>query len=242
MSIELEICVTSVEGAIAAERARATRIELCSPESLPVGGVTPSHGLIHAVRNAVSIPVHVLIRPRAGGFVYDQHEAQVIEHDIVMVAELRCEGVVIGALTDAKRVDLKLMSRWISAARNKAVTFHRAFDDLEDQVAGLEDVIKLGCSRILTSGGKQSAAEPAARKRLQRLIGLAGERIIIMPGAGLSPANIGTVVEATGAKAIHASCKRTLTTQDQGHSLFAADRWVTDEETVRQMVEILKDY
>jgi copper homeostasis protein len=240
MPIELEICVTSVEGAVAAERAGATRIELCA--CLEVGGITPSFALIQAVHDAVSIPVHVLVRPRAGGFVYDHDEAQVIKRDIKVIAKMGCSGIVIGALTAANRVDLSLTSDWVSAAQGLAVTFHRAFDDLEDQVAGLEHVIECGCSRILTSGGHQSAADPAAREQLKKLVDLAGNRIIIMPGAGLTPANIGMHVEETGAKAIHASCKRTLTVEDQGPSLFAVSRCVTDEETVRQMVENLKDY
>ena len=239
MPIEFEVCVTSLEGAIAAENAGATRIELCS--SLECGGITPSYGLIKAVRQKLSIPVHVLVRPRAGDFIYSETELQIMHDDVAAAGNLQCAGVVIGALTDKHRVHIEATTRLVKFASSlrMTATFHRAFDDLEDQVRGLEGVIKCGCRRVLTSGGGISAADHDSVEQLKKLVELAGDRTIIMPGAGINPINVRAVVSETGAKAIHASCKKTIGAEEQHQSLFTQPQWVTDETIVRQMVQHL---
>lgn len=238
--IELEVCVASVEGAVSAEKGGATRIELCS--ALEVGGLTPSYGLIAAVKAAIKIPVHVLIRPRAGGFVYSENERDVISRDIGVAAVLKCEGVVLGALTPDGRVNAEVVRAWTIMAHENdmKVTFHRAFDDLADQSSGLQDIISCQCDRLLTSGGKSSAAESEAIERLHQLVQNPDNSIIIMPGAGITPDNVRSIVVQTHARAIHASCKR-QTIEGEKKGLFAVTQWTTDEETVRQMHKILSE-
>lgn len=241
MTIDLEVCATSRDSAIAAQAAGATRIELCS--LLEVGGITPSYGLIATVREAVQIPIHVLIRPRTGGFVYTEGELSIIERDIDAVGELKCEGVVIGCLTAEGRVDTIRTQALVRRARRWGitVTFHRAFDDLVDQLEGLEDVVSTGCDRILTSGGRQSVADPAAKARMKALVDQAAGRIKVMPGAGINVDNVASIVEETDVDEVHASCKRTVAMGEQEKSLFANERWETDEGTVRDMVRRLED-
>ena len=197
-----EACCTSLEAVLAAERTGAQRVELC--ERLEVGGVTPSEPLLRSVLAATHLPVNVLVRPRGGDFVYTEEETQAMLEGIRLCRELGVNGVVIGALTSAGEVDLPLMRRLIAAARPLSVTFHRAFDETADPLAALEDVIALGCDRLLTSGHAPDAF--TGRALIGELVRRAAGRIVVMAGCGVRPGNIAEIARACAAPEYHSSC------------------------------------
>ncbi|WP_368564325.1 copper homeostasis protein CutC [Pseudoxanthomonas sp. UTMC 1351] len=205
----LEIAANSLASALAAQAGGASRIELCT--ALELGGLTPSPGQIALVREKLSIPMHVLVRPRAGDFAYTGEEHATILADIAHCAAAGCDGVVVGALTADGDVDVARCREFVSAAGQLDLTFHRAIDVCRDPAAALEAVIGFGFTRVLSSGGAASAMEGSAN--LRRLIEQAAGRIEIMPGAGIDAANIGALMAATGAREFHASAKRTLPTR-----------------------------
>ena len=202
----LEICAGSVESAIAARDGGAQRIELCA--ALEVGGVTPSAGLIAEARKIEGLVLNVIIRPRGGDFLYNEHEAACMEQDIRTCRELGVDGVVIGALTAEGDIDTTLCGRLIKAANGMSVTFHRAFDMCRDPKEALGQLISLGCHRVLTSG--QAATAEAGIQLLKELVQLAGERIIIMPGCGVNSGNAARILKETGATEIHASARKSV--------------------------------
>ncbi|MBP2703773.1 copper homeostasis protein CutC [Microbispora sp. RL4-1S] len=200
MSLTYEICIDSTAGALAAEQAGAHRVELCA--ALFEGGLTPTLGTVEATLEAVSsIRVHVIIRPRGGDFVFDRHEIAAMERDVAAVREAGAHGVVIGALTSGGEVDEEVAKRLIGAAEGLPVTFHRAFDMAADPFGALETLAGLGVDRVLTSGQDSTALEGAPL--IASLVERAGDRLVIMPGGGITPRNVARVVEATGAKEIH---------------------------------------
>ena len=200
----LEICTGSMAGALAAREGGARRIELCA--ALEVGGITPSAGLIAAVREISGMQLHVLIRPRGGDFLYDEYEAKCMEHDIRLCHKLGVDGVVIGALTAEGDIDVALCRRLVGAAEGMSITFHRAFDMCRNPEQALEDLIELGCHRLLTSG--QAATALGGATLIRRLVQQAAGRIILMPGCGVNSTNAAEILEATGAAEIHASARR----------------------------------
>lgn len=200
----LEVAANSLASARAAQSGGAGRIELCT--ALELGGLTPSHGEIALVRELVQLPLYVLIRPRAGDFLYGEHELATMRRDIEVCAALGCDGVVFGVLDVDGHVDMAACRGLAAAAGRMGITFHRAFDLARDPAQALEDVIALGAERVLTSGGARSALEGAGpiRERIAQARG----RVIVMPGAGITPANIAQVAALTGAVELHASAKR----------------------------------
>lgn len=202
MNYFIEACCPSLESARHAVLSGAGRIELC--ERLEVGGVTPSVQLIwESLQVAGSVPVNVLIRPREGDFMYSEEEVSRMLESIRQCRELGVNGVVVGALKADGSVDRETLQRLMAAAGPLSVTFHRAFDEARDLKAALEDIIGLGALRILTSGGKATAYE--GRFVLRELVKQAAGRIVIMPGCGINPGNIGEIAAVTGASEYHGS-------------------------------------
>ncbi|MGY8563174.1 copper homeostasis protein CutC [Paracidovorax citrulli] len=199
----LEIASNSVASALAAQQGGADRIELF--DNLAEGGTTPSHGSIAVARERLQIPLFVLIRPRPGDFRYDALETEIMLRDIAQCRQLGCDGVVIGALDAAGDIDVPLCRDLVAAAGPLGVTFHRAFDAARDLPAALEQVIALGCQRVLSSGGQASAQ--AGSDMLARLVTQAGDRLAVMAGAGISPENITDIATTTGCRELHASAK-----------------------------------
>jgi copper homeostasis protein len=237
----LEIAANSLASAQAAQDGGASRIELCT--ALELGGLTPSPGQIARVRDNLSIPMHVLVRPRAGDFAYTDEEHATMLADIGHCAAAGCDGVVVGALTADGDVDVARCAELVSAAGKLDLTFHRAIDVCRDPSAALEAVIGLGFKRVLSSGGAANAMEGSAN--LRRLIEQAAGRIGIMPGAGIDARNIGALIAATGAGEFHASAKRTLPTRMRFTPTdalgMAGGETRSDATEVRRLVEALRD-
>jgi copper homeostasis protein len=202
----LEISVESLEAATAAERGGADRVELCG--NLSIGGVTPDTEIIRVVRAQVHIPIFSMIRPRAGDFVYSDAEFSEMRSSINDAKESEMNGVVLGVLRKDRRVDVERARELVEFARPLPVTYHRAFDEAIDLRQALEDVIEAGAKRILTSGGAKSALEGAAV--LANLIEAAEERVVIVPGAGISSANIAEVARRTRAREFHSGLSAAL--------------------------------
>jgi copper homeostasis protein len=235
----LEIAANSLDSALAAQAGGADRIELCA--ALEVGGLTPSHAQIAMTRERMRIPLYVLIRPRAGDFVYSDAECETMLRDIETCVSLGCDGVVLGVLDADGGVDTARCRTLIAAAKGVGVTFHRAIDVSRDPLQALDDVIALGCERVLSSGAQPSAI--AGASLLREMVSHAGERIVVMPGAGIDAGNLGALREATGAREFHASAKRVLASamRHVPASLGMEGGEIrTDVDEVRRMVEVLR--
>jgi len=195
----IEVCVDSVASAAAAERGGAARVELCS--SLLEGGVTPSAGLIEAVRAKISIGLQVIIRPRGGDFCYTEEEIDVMSRDIVTAKNLGADGVVLGALNADGNVNVDSTRRLVELARPLNVTFHRALDMSADLFRALEDVCDIGVERLLTSGGERTCLQGA--ETIAKLARAARGRIKIMAGGSIGHNDALTIIERTGVSEIH---------------------------------------
>ncbi len=207
--ILIEICVDSVASAQAAERGGAQRVELCS--DLLEGGITPSLGLLEAVRAGISIPLHTIIRPRGGDFCYSEEEFEVMRRDIALAKSAGADGVVLGVLDLSGRVDISRTRQLIELARPMSVTFHRAFDVSADLHQSLEDVCDAGADRILTSGGEQDAI--TGIDMIAKLVQSSRARISIMAGSGITAKTVPQILERTGVHEIHAGLATPVTNQ-----------------------------
>ena len=196
-----EVCLQSVDGAIAAEAGGAKRVELCA--ALVEGGLSPSLGAIQACRAAVSIDIMVMIRPRGGDFLYSPAELDSMAKDIEYCKNLGVNGVVFGLLQPDGQIDLENTRRLVELARPLEVTFHRAFDVAKDPLASLEKLIELGVDRVLTSG--QEATVPEGLPLIKSLVKQSEGRIGILPGCGVTPDNVAEIVQSTGVKEFHAT-------------------------------------
>jgi copper homeostasis protein len=244
--ILLEVCVDSIDSALAADRGGADRIELCS--SLLEGGLTPSPGVISTVLGKVSLSVFVMIRPRGGDFCYSDDEFKAMEQDVLTAKQLGADGVVFGILTEEGRVDIDRSQRLVDLARPLKVTFHRAFDMSRDLSEALEDLIRLRVDRVLTSGGEQNVE--LGQSMISNLQRQAKDRIIVMAGAGITENNVGQLVSITRVREIHASLKSSLPGpmryRNERISMGAVkgqeyERLVAIEEKVRSLLAVLSD-
>ncbi len=198
--LKIEIACFNLESALLAEKVGADRIELCEDYSL--GGITPSEVTIIEARKKISIPVYVMIRPRGGNFVYTDKEFELMKAQIIFCREKGMDGVVLGILDKDSRVDKDRCRELVRLAKKIPVTFHRAFDEVDNSFRALGEIIDCGFSRILTSGKQSSAIVGAAL--ISRLIEKSGNRIIIMPGGGVRGNNISELLK-TKAKEFHSA-------------------------------------
>jgi copper homeostasis protein len=227
MPIKLEICAQSITSALIAQEGGADRIELCA--ALELGGLTPSYALILAAKQRLSIPIHVLIRPRAGDFTYSDDEYALIKQDILFCREQGVEGVVVGVLDETHELDKEKMAELRDLARPMDITCHRAIDRTPDPSVSLAVLMDLGYDRVLTSGGAENVA--LGSDKLADMVRLASDTIEVMPGGGVTVENILSLLEKTGASDIHLSAK---------HFLTDKNCWETDLAEVKKVVAILK--
>lgn len=243
-NIVFELCAETIDACLAARDGGADRIELCS--ALSEGGLTPSHGLIHAAVDSSGLPVHVLIRPRGGDFVYSPAEIAVMCADIEHVKSSGAAGVVLGLLHPDSTVDIAGTAAMVAIARPMQVTFHRAFDVTAALDQALEDVIASGCDRVLTSGGERDVV--AGASSLAALVEQAGGRIEIAVGGGLRIQNAASLSQTIGARHFHGSLRRKIA----GNGLStAADNvedtdspafeYTVDADEIRTMIDLLQN-
>jgi len=199
--ISIEVCVEGIGSALTAFKAGASRIELC--DNLLQGGTTPSSGTLRALRKKTDKDIFVLIRPRAGDFLYSNDEFEVLCEDIRIAKSEGANGIVSGALMADGRIDKVKTARMIEEAHPLPFTFHRAFDVCRDPFEAMEDLIVLGVARILTSGQKPTAQEGLSC--LKALIEKSNGRIIILPGSGIRAKNILQIMHQSGAHEFHVS-------------------------------------
>ena len=241
-----EICLDSVESAIAAQQGGAGRVELC--DNLLEGGTTPSAGTIALARKHIDIDLNVIIRPRGGDFCYSDVEFEVMKYDIEEAKRLGANGVVIGLLNPDGSVEVARTRILVGLARPMSVTFHRAFDMTCDPHAALETLVELGVDRILTSGQENSALE--GLDLITDLVRQAGDRIIIMPGGGITERNIKKIEAQSGVTEIHVlsvvSLESLMTFRNprcfMGGELRPPEfaRMVTDPNRVRDFVQAVQ--
>lgn len=205
---KFEICANSVESCLAAQEGGADRVELCA--GIPEGGTTPSYGEIKLARKLLTkTKLHVIIRPRGGDFLYTPLELERMEEDIRICRELGVDGVVFGCLTEEGEIDREVNRRLVELARPMSVTFHRAFDRTADPMKALEDIISLGCNRILTSGQQPKAIDginllAQLEKKLKEY---PLPPIQLLAGSGVNEENIRQIFDATGIHEYHFSAR-----------------------------------
>ena len=233
--VKLEICANSSFSALQAQLGGASRVELC--QNLENGGTTPSHAQIKLTRAALDIGLHVLVRPRAGDFLYNEAEFQEILTDIAFCKEQNCDGVVVGILNADGSIDIERNALLLAHAKPMTVVFHRAFDRCKDPMQALQDIITLGFDRILTSGLRDTAVQ--GRDLIKSLIEQADNRIEIMPGSGVNEDNMIALLEYTQAKSIHSSAKTVIASKMNFHNPELAGMDEPTMQTSRTMVETL---
>lgn len=200
---QFEICTNSVESCLAAQAGGAHRVELCA--GIPEGGTTPSYGEIAVARELIDIKLHVIIRPRGGDFLYSPLEIKTMLKDIETARKAGADGVVLGCLTAEGDVDVIAMRELMNATQGLSVTFHRAFDVCRHPEEAMEEIIKLGCDRILTSG--QQATAECGIPLLKALHEQAGGRIVLLAGCGVNEKNIARIATQTGISEFHFSAR-----------------------------------
>ncbi len=248
MNYNVEICCFSVQDIINAQNGGATRVELCADKFS--GGTTPSYGYVKWVVSCADIKVSMMIRPRGGDFVYSDEELKVMADDIDAAADIGVDCVVFGVIDQRGFLDCEAPSRLVEQAKkhNMEITFHRAFDVIQQPEEALEQLKQMGVTRVLTSGQRATVVEGA--KFIAKLIELAGDDIIIMPGGELNESNVDRMLEI-GAREVHARIEKNIKTEvpwpDNGVKMGAADCddtliSVIDEERVRILVNKVKSF
>ncbi len=233
----LEICAFSLDACTKAELAGANRIELCAGPN--EGGTTPAYSLIKKACEILSIPIVPIIRPRGGNFNYSPDEFEMMIEDVKMSKKLGCFGVALGVLNRDNTVDKERMKKLIQAAAPMQVTFIRAFDLTPDPFEALNDLIDVGCNRVLTSG-QQLKAENGTNL-LKELIQKAGDAISIMPGSGINPSNLNILMESTGAFEFHASA-RSVSSNEQLNEFGFGHSVSCHFEAIKQMRNLIDDF
>ncbi len=243
--IIFELCAESIQACLAAREGGADRIELCT--ALSEGGLTPSHGLTREAVLRSGLPVHVLLRPRSGDFLYTDDEFTLMREDLLHARALGASGFVLGILRTDGTVDIERTRELVDLAAPLEITFHRAFDYTASLELALEDVIATGCRRVLTSGGERDVL--AGADRLSRLVELAAGRIEIAVGGGLRIKDAAALARATDASHFHGSLRRSEASRMQHESLWVledADQvdgtslFVVDAADVRAMIGSLR--
>ena len=182
----IEVCAESYEYAVKAEKAGADRVELC--KDLHLDGLTPDYESVKRTIDTLNIPVFILIRPREGNFIYSNKEFELMKSDIVKFKEIGSKGIVSGVLNDDKTIDTERTKELVELSRPMEFTFHRAFDVVTDPLNEIENLINMGVDRLLTSGQKDKAIE--GLDLIKKLNNISNNRIVIMPGSGISGSNI----------------------------------------------------
>ena len=235
----LEVIAFCLEACTIAQEAGADRIELCDNHS--EGGTTPSYGMIKAARAKLHIPLHPIIRPRGGDFLYTADEIRIMQDDIAICKELGCDGVVLGLLLSNGSIDKENTAKLVTKAYPMEVTFHRAFDRVRDPFSALNDIIDCGCTRILTSGLQHKAEEGI--ELIRALQEKSQEAVIILPGSGIRADNIEKIMVGTGVQEVHSSAlsfqpgKMSYTNPEISENLSYP---IPDPEEVRRMAAILR--
>jgi copper homeostasis protein len=234
----LEVCAFTIQSCLIAQRAGAGRVELCDN---PVeGGTTPSFGTIKQVREKIDILLYPIIRPRSGNYLYDDDEFDIMRWDIQLCKDLGCNGISVGVGTIDAEIDTERMKRIVEWAYPMGVTCNRVFDGTHDPFKSLEELIACGCERVLTSG--QKSAAPDAADVLAKLVQQAGDRIIIMPGAGIKSSNVAQLKKQCGAREYHASARTVVPNPLTYINTQVSDYgnvYIADETEVKRLVEIL---
>lgn len=234
----LEVCAFHIESCLIAQQEGAIRVELCDN---PIeGGTTPSYGTIKKVRESISILLYPIIRPRSGNYFYTDEEFEILLEDIKMCRTLGCDGISVGVQKQNAEIDKERFKRIVDTAGDMGVTCNRVFDCTPDPMQALEDIIACGCERVLTSG--QKSAAPGASALLKQLVAQAGDRIIIMPGAGVNSSNIEKLRGETGAKEFHSSARKPKVNPVSYINKEVSDYgnvYVADRQEVRRMIDIL---
>ena len=244
MKYKIEICANSVASCLEAQKGGAYRVELCA--GIPEGGTTPSYGEIAVARQLLNIKLNIIIRPRGGDFLYSDLEHKAMLHDIEMAKKLGVDGVVIGCLNADGTIDMARNKELIDAAKGMNVTFHRAFDMCKDPFESLEQIISLGCERVLTSGQQPTAIEGVSL--LKQLVAKANNRIIIMPGSGVNEDNIATLAKETKTTEFHFSAREPKDSKMEyrnpnlkmGGTVISIDEFVqniTDAQKVKRTID-----
>jgi copper homeostasis protein len=239
----LEIATSDFETTKAAVEGGADRIELCA--NLSEGGTTPSYGTIYQCREAFDILIYPIIRPRGGDFLYTDDEFEIMSHDIKLCKQLGCDGIVIGLLNADGAIDFERVASLIEIAYPMGVTFHRAFDRCRDPFHAMEQLVQVGCERILTSGQQSTVNEGI--EEIADLNKAADHRIIIMPGSGVRKDNLKILADKTGCVEFHSSLRgKTNSKMQYRHPSFenSTESYTNnsiDPEEVKALKQILSE-
>jgi len=238
--ILVEVCCGSLDDAITAMQAGANRIELNS--GLPLGGLTPSSGLVREVLAAARIPVVAMVRPRPGGFCYSGNEWKTLLADARWMLENGVHGLAFGVLDESSHIDVRRTTEFVTQFRNVELVFHRAFDLTLDWTTALRQLADCGVHRVMTSGQAATAIEGA--DTIRKMIGLAEGQIEILPASGISVHNAQSLLQATGATQLHGTFSRPV--HDPGYPPQNGIRFASnddlrqpDQEQIRKLVRLL---
>ena len=229
----VEVCASNYESAIAAVNGRADRIEHCA--ELEVGGLTPPENLVEKVISEIDLPVHVLVRPRAGNFVYTSDEIDQMIRTISICKKLGCDGIVSGILTAENNIDVSQTKLLVEASEGLHFTFHRAFDYCIDPMTAIDQLIEMGVNTLLTSGQRQTAV--TGLSVLKQLKAQGKDKIVIMPGAGINDDNALLFIEA-GFEAIHLSAINK--SDSQFTSLMEGVSGISDQQMIQNIVAMTR--